>query len=373
MGSSISLVVVTGRRIAGLCAVIVAALVPTLAPGSAGAVTFGADLNQPANNTHTCGEGVPPLYLSGVGSPSCLWFSGSTTVSFYAPLSGTVTAIRVRVGPVTGPMQVVVMRSLYQNNPYEPGHPYFACCFVERYGPEFVPQASAVTTLPVNLPMTEEPTPPPQDTTTNAAGDFLALSVLSPSVPVPMFLGGQSISSGTYPSPTAPSFPAPSATPLLGFTEAESAQVLMSADLTVGGPGGGPAPAPGAGGPPPTPLLAPAIPALGLPATVPVRGNTATIPLACLVAACNGILTLQNAQLAGLARAGAPKTGKPKTVSYGSARFALAAGAKGKIKVTLNASGRKLLHGHRSAKVWANVRFSSGGGAPKSTRVTLKR
>jgi hypothetical protein len=341
-----------------------------LAPSGAGAVTFGADLSQVPNNPYTCGQGAPPLFSFGVGSTSCLWFSGSTTVSFYAPLSGTVTSVRVRVGNVTGPMQVVVMRSLYQNKEGDPGHPYFACCFVERYGPVFEPQANTVTSVPVNLPMTEEPTPPPNDFSTNAAGDFLALTVLSPSVPVPMFLGPGSISSGTYPAPTAASFPAPSATPLLGFTEAEGALVLLSADLQVGNGAGGPAPAPGAGGPPPPPVLAPAIPALGLPATIPLRGNTATFPLRCLVAACNGTLALQNAQLAGLASS---KARKPKVVSYGSASFKLAAGATGKIKVTLNATGRKLVKGHRSVKVWANVRFSSGGGAPKSTRVTLKR
>ncbi|HEX7610410.1 MAG TPA: hypothetical protein VF380_07045 [Solirubrobacteraceae bacterium] len=362
---------VAGTRIAVALAIIAAGV---LAPRGAGAVTFGGDLNQPANNQYTCGQGAPPLFTFGIGSQSCLWFSGSATASFYAPLSGTVTAVRIKVGPVPGPMQVVVMRSLYQNNAGDPGHPYFACCFVERYGPVFEPQANAVTTVPVNLPMTEEPTPPPQDVTTNAAGDFLALTVLSPSVPVPMFLGPGSISSGTYPAPTAASFPAPSATPLLGFTEVEGAQVLMSADLEVGNGGGGPAPAPGGGGGAPRPpVLAPAIPALGLPATIPLRGNTATFPLRCLVAACNGTLTLQNAQLAGLARASRAAARKRRVVSYGSASFKLAAGTTGKVKVTLNASGRKLLKGHRSVKVWANVRFSSGAGAPKSTRVTLKR
>jgi hypothetical protein len=115
---------------------------------------------------------------------------------------------------------------------------------------------------------------------------------------------------------------------------------------------------------------------IGLPKlTIPVKGNTATIPLVCQVIDCTGTLTLQNARLAGLARAAKAKrkTKKPRVVSYGSARFSIKAGTTGKVKITLNAGGRKLLKGHRSTKVWANVRFSSGGGAPKSTQVKLTR
>ncbi len=347
-------------------------------PASAGAVTFGADLNNAPNSTTTCGEGVFPYYSAPVGSPSCMYFSGVAGPSPYAPAGGTVKAVHVRVGPVTGPMQVVIMRSLYQNKAGDPGHPYFACCFIERYGPTFTPQANTVTTVPTNLPMTEEPTPAPEDFTTNAAADFLALSVLAPNVPIPAFLDPHSGYSGFYPAPSEVTFPAPSSTPLFASTDGVGAQILMSADLETGGGGGGGggggAPAAGGGGAPagggPLP-----VPVIGLPKlTIPVKNNTVTVPLVCRIVDCTGTLTLQNASLAGLARvakAKKKKTKAPRIVSYGSARFSIKVGTTGKVKITLNSSGRKLLKGHRSTKVWANVRFSAA--AAKSTLVKLTR
>lgn len=346
----------------------------TAAPSAASAAAFGSTLANAPNATLTCEQGVPPLFITGVGSPSCLWFSGSPTP--YAPASGTVTAVHVRVGAVTGPMQVVVMRSLYQNKAGDPGHPYFACCFVERYGPTFTPQANTVTTVATNLPMTEEPTPGPEDFSTNAAGDFLALSVLAPNVPIPVFVNNADTDSGFYPAPTEATFPAPSPNPLFPSTDLAgtgSGEVLLGADLDTGGgaPGGAPTP-----GPAPAPIAAPApVPAIGLPKlTIPVKNGTATVPIQCLVVNCAGVLSLQSAQLAGAASAASKKHArKPKLVSYGSASFSLKAGATGKVKVKLNVAGRKLLKGRTRAKVWANVRFTKGGGRPKSTRVTLKR
>jgi hypothetical protein len=336
------------------------------------AVTFGASLANAPNATLTCGQGAPPLFITGVGSPSCLWFSSSPTP--YAPASGTVTAIHVRVGPITGPMQVVVMRSLYQNKAGDPGHPYFACCFVERYGPRFTPQPNAVTTLGTNLPMTEEPTPAPEDFATNAAGDFLALSVLEPNVPIPVFVEDANADSGFYPAPTEATFPAPSPNPLFPSTNLVgqgTGQVLLSAELDAGG---GAPPPPGPSAPAPIPAAA-LVPSIGLPRlTIPIKNNTATVPIQCLVVNCAGVLDLQNAQLAGLARAaGKKKAGKPKIISYGKTSFSLKAGTTGKLKVRLTPAGRKLVKAHKRVRVWANVRFTAGGGKAKSTRVTLKR
>src|SRR2546429_9941708 len=147
---------------------------------SAGAVTFGADLNAPANNTASCPN-------------TCTVFSGVPDPTFYAPASGTITTVRVKTGNFAqGPMQIVVMASLYQNNLGDPGHPYFACCFVERYGPTFTANPNGITQVPTSLPMVEQPTPAADDFTTNARGDFLALSVLAPNVPIPANADGGS-------------------------------------------------------------------------------------------------------------------------------------------------------------------------------------
>src|SRR5262249_42794747 len=166
-----------------------------------------------------------------------------------------------------------VMRSLYQNKAGDPGHPYFACCFVELYGPTFTPQANTVTTVATNLPMTEEPTPGPEDFTTNAAGDFLALSVLAPDVPIPVFVNNADTDSGFYPAPTEATFPAPSANPLFPSTDLAgtgSGEVLLGADLDTGGGAAVPGPAPA---PAPTPIAALApVPGVALPKlTIPIK------------------------------------------------------------------------------------------------------
>ncbi len=358
-----------GKRLAVVASALMAL---AFAPTAACAATFGADLNQPANNTSTCGEGFAPFKLH---YASCTWNSGGPGPTFYAPAPGTVTAVRVKVGAVTGPMQVIVVRSLYQNKAGDPGHPYFACCFVERYGPVFTPQSNAITTVAVSLPMIEEATPPPDDTTTNAAGDQLALSVLSDNVPVPAFVDHASGIAAFYPAPTEATNPAPTPNPILPTT-LFGGQVLMNADLDTGA---GAAPAGGPSAPPPaTGVPLPAIsrlPAVTLPKlTIPVRGNAATVPIQCLVVDCAGLLNLQSAQLAGAAQAAAKKKAKkPKVLSYGTASFSIKAGTTGKVKVKLNAAGRRLVKAHKKSKVWANVRFSSGGGRPTSTHLTLKR
>jgi hypothetical protein len=376
-----------GRWISTVAAVLAIAV---SAPASAGAATFGADLNNAPNSELTCNQGAPPFGIPNANT--CMWISGVPGPGFYAPQSGTVTAVHVRVGQATGLMQVVVVRSLYRNTT-TPGKPEFACCVIQQYGPTFTPQAGTVATVPTSLTMKEDPTPAPEDTTTIAAGDQLALSVLVPDVPMPAYVDGQGGPGGWYPAPTAETVPAPSTNvvqPNANLFGVYGAHLLMSADFEAGGggggagggggggaPGGGAAPAGGGGGatgkggPPPVPAIT--LPQL----TIPVNGNTATVPIQCLVVDCTGTLALQNAQLAGLARMARktkkPKAKKPKIVSYGSASFSLKAGTTGKIKVKLNGAGRKLLKGKKTVKVWANARFTSGGGAPKSVRITLER
>jgi hypothetical protein len=349
------------------------------APAAAGAVTFGADLNNAPNSPTTCGEGIFPYFSAPMGSPSCMYYSGAPGPSSYAPASGTITAVHVRVGAVTGPMQPVIMRSLYQNKAGDPGHPYFACCFVERYGPVFTPQANTVTTIAASLPVTEEPTPGPDDFSTTAAGDFLALSVLAPNVPIPAFGDSRSGYAGYYPAPSEDSTPAPSPNPLTAATDGFGAQILVSADLDTdtGGGGGAAVPAPGGPAPAPNPTPLPAgLASIAFPKlTIPVKHGTATLPIQCLVVDCAGVLSLQNVEQPGVGAglASRKKAKKRKPVSYGTASFALKAGTTGKVKVKLNAAGRGLLKAHRQIKVWASIRFTAGGGRAKSTRVTLKR
>ncbi len=239
-------------------AVIGAWLILALAPPAANAatITFGTDLGQPANAPLSCSEGVLNQFLGqfliGPFNGNCMWSSvvvGSTAESLTAPASGTVTAVRVRAGASTGPMQVNVVRFLFRQTG-NPATPELACCFVQAYGPVFTPAPNSVTTIPTNLPVKVEATPPPNDTTTVAATDQLALTSLEPGVQVPLFAtkngaGDLSVLSyAWYPAPTSPAVPAPSPNPIGGFADLSGFKVLMNADLNTGAGA-----APGAGTP----------------------------------------------------------------------------------------------------------------------------
>jgi hypothetical protein len=314
-----------------------------LQPASAGAVTFGADLAAAANNTGTCATML---------ATSCTFYSGAPGPSFYAPRSGTVRTVRVKVGPVTGPMQILVMRSLYQNHFGDPGHPYFACCFVERYGPTFTPAANKVTPVATTLPMIADPTPPADDYVTNARGDFLALSVLSPNVPFPANFDNSSVYSGFAPAPSPATTPAPSPNPIFPSSNGVGYHILMSADLDVAGS-----------------AVVPDNPgATALPLTIAsggqLLGTTASIPLTCaLTTACDGVLKLTNGKVTKAAA-------KRKVKVYGKKRFSIPAGKRKRVKVKLNRAGRKKLGRHKKLTLTATTKINS---RVISRRVKLRR
>jgi hypothetical protein len=330
------------RSVHGVLGVLLAVRI-ALGGAVAAAVTFGADLTLPANNTGTCAL---------MSAPSCTFLSGAPGPSFYAPLTGTVTAVRVKTGEFPqGPMQLLVMRSLYQNHAGDPGHPYFACCFVERYGPIFTPAPNAVTVVETALPMIEDPIPPPEDTVTNARGDFLALSVLAPDVPVPASYDGGSVFSGFAPAPDPQTTPAPSPNPIFPVVNGLGYQLTMNADLDVGGGGPG-----------------------DLPVTIAtggqLLGTTAAIPLTCvLTTACHGVLRLAGAATPAAAVAPGPRAARGAK-SYGKRRFAIAAGATKTVRVRLNAAGRREARGLASVALTASARI---GTRTVATDVTVTR
>lgn len=148
-------------------------------------VQLGPDLGAtPPNNLVACQDGYPiqinptfPQPFTGQGAPSCLlltFFTGAQPTA-----NGTVVAANLFVGAVTGPMRFVRMRVLLQN----PGSP--ACCSAEQYGLVFTPPINTLTTIPLDFPITADHVPPPEDTTTIAAGDLVGLEILAPNVPIP--------------------------------------------------------------------------------------------------------------------------------------------------------------------------------------------
>jgi hypothetical protein len=339
---------------------------------TATASTFGADLNQPPNNTITCDQGWPNDILGGFlppfGSSSCLWAGSGVSQTLYAPASGTVSAIHVRVGPTTGPMQVVVLRTLYKNT-FTPGKPELACCVIEAYGPHFTPTPNSVTTVSTSLAMVEEPTPAETDTTTIAAGDLLALEVLAPGVPIPAYTAtgggpGEAPDFAWFPAPSQAGIGAPSTNVVSFNGDFGGYQLLLSADM-------------GAPGPTPQPLPS-VLPTLAFPKlTLPVRRGRISLPLRCTGANCFGRLLLQSAAPRGAKIAQAAKKrkhrkskAKRRVITYGSAAVKVPAGAKKTVSVKLNARGRKATRRHKRLKVWANFTF---GSIKLSKRITLRR
>jgi len=345
-------------------------------PATASAVTFGADLNQPANNPITCADGWPnQLYPYGgypfydPGNSSCMWTGSGVAQTLYAPSSGTVTAVRVKVGPVSGQMQIAVVRTLYKNT-FQPGKPEIACCVIERYGPAFTPQPNATTTVPTSLPMVEEATPAPTDTTTIAAGDLLALEVLEPNVPVPAYTATAGASEAAipdfawFPAPSQAGVPAPSPNVVSYNGDFSGYQVLMNAEM---GAGANPNPNPNPTPNPLPPVLQRVLPTLAFPKlTLPVRSGRVTLPLRCSNANCVGNVLLQSAEQPGARIASAKH--KSKSVTYGSGAVNVPAGATGKVTIKLNAAGKHATR-HKSLKAWANFTF---GSTKLSKRITLR-
>ena len=178
---------------------------------AANAVTFGTPIgvgafNAAPNNPYSCSVYLtligPTEVFGPFGGPatSCIWIHIPTpaeealfprrNITLAPPLGrGIVTRVRVAVGPTTGPMRVIVMRSLYRNTG-RAGHPEDACCFPVARSRVFTPARNRITAVSVRLPTRVDPTPRPNDTRTIADEDVLGLAVLAPGVPVPLYYTG---------------------------------------------------------------------------------------------------------------------------------------------------------------------------------------
>ena len=158
--------------------VVVAVCLAIPAVGHAQTISFGANLSRAPDNPTPCNAFF--------GHPTCsVNFSSLTgTETGFPPVGrGVITRVRVRVGPVTGPMQVVVEQALRADNPASPGKPTYACCQAIRTSQVFTPAPNAITAVNVNLPVRQDIAPDPQ--TGYYVDQHLALSILAPNVPIP--------------------------------------------------------------------------------------------------------------------------------------------------------------------------------------------
>lgn len=157
-------------------------------------VQVGQNLDgQPANSTVRCVDGAPaqtPQYQGFFYRPDAfqpfLNANSCTMITFFDGAQvgspGTVVAANIKVGPVTGPMRFVRARVLFKRGI---GSDTTACCSVEQVGATFTPTPNAITTVPLNFPMTHDPIPAQNNFTATAAQDMVALEVLAPNVPIP--------------------------------------------------------------------------------------------------------------------------------------------------------------------------------------------
>ena len=176
----------------------VASAVTLVVPAQSSAVTFGANLARAPDNTTACND---PSWFFFYTFPTCSFdFQNLATGESGSPPvgQGVVNRVRVRVGPTTGPMQVVVEQALRQDNPGDPGHPTYACCQAINASQVFTPNPNAITQVAVNLPIRQDIAPDPK--TGIYADQHLALSVLAPNVPIPANLDQSGFFGGWFPA-----------------------------------------------------------------------------------------------------------------------------------------------------------------------------
>jgi hypothetical protein len=320
-------------------------------------IVFGANLNRPVNYAFDCGVGPgvgvfgeQVLYPTNVGD--CTWLAIGTNFgqqeSLLVPIGlGTVTGVRIKVGPITGPMQVVVLRAL-RTVAVDPTGANAACCFEMGRSAVFTPAPNAINTVAVNLPVLAEIGPALGSTL--IAFDALGLSVLAPGVPIPAH------DTGIYQDLAGPSallfFPAfrPAAERADGFGTS-GYQLLMDA-LWVPGIGGG------GGG------TTPAVVTLVQPVATR-QGNFLLLGLRCNQATpCVGALTVQNQGVGGngatLTTASTVKRVRPRT--FAKAEFTIPPGETHQIPAKLTRKGKRTLRKSQLPTLYVNLRTQDAEG-----------
>jgi len=375
-----------------ILACVLAALLLVPVGASAAATQFGSSLAPGPTLSFGC-NAKPSLYdasgnygLFVNNEPGgCTWSqagvwglnSGSDPRTRSVPSDGRIIAAEVLSGPNPSPISITIFKQLAQ-----PGMGSACCFFVSDTGP-FQLTPNAVTTLPLNIPVE-------RNTKEGVLGvDLVSVSAENDGGSLPLREAGPhnalSIPDG---NPMAGAF-----YPRLGRIPNDSQggrhellEGVPGIELLVRWtfcPAGDVTCTPGAA-PPAAP--APAAPPATTPAPGPTpkgAGGTAAPRLAGNQAAVDGGKALVNLVCGGdatcegkLSLLGSPATAsiaakKPKLPVYGTASYKLAAGAKGTVKVTLNAKGKKLLRNH--AKATVTLRLAPKGGTATTAKLTLSR
>src|SRR6185312_521011 len=295
---------------------------------------FGGDPTQAPTAGLTCESGAAPFH----GAASCLWDWSGTTGTDNVPFpettggSGTVTSVTLPAMPNPGPMQAVVLTGTLISSS-SPTQPDYYCCKVIEISPTFTVPANQVTTVPLNLAVSSQPTPNFSIPGTTGSFDGMAISVLSPTASLPLLYTGKTLI-GSGADRNQAYFPAPSQTnsEYSEPTDPTGYELLARFNL-----GATPAPAP-APAPTPAPAAGGGLKLNKGGDVVGADGKTVGLGTATNPPTATTVQTL-TLPTAGAARAGKSK----KPVVLGQGKTTIPSGKKAALTLTLNGKARGIL------------------------------
>ncbi len=319
-----------------LASVVVAALTAAMpaVSNASGPVTFGASLTQAPDVTFDCSV-IP--YATPIRSPgtSCTWgtplfdVSSPSAGGLDAPGNGNVYEVKLRVGSSTGPMRLVVLRTLFDPNDLSSNQ----CCVDVAQSSVFTPVANGITTLNVDLPVGEG-----EESNNGATVDFLdqiGLSVLEDGVAIPAI--NETSLAATEHQPVV-NFNAPAMT--LGASQLAGDPDGYELDMQATWYPTGQSPA-----------------MVVFPTRADkVNGNNALVNVGCDNAPCDGTVTVTGPPVATNAAVVAKAS---KSVTYATGTFKLAAGASSTVPAKLTSMGRVLARKHEKLNVTITVKLTN--------------
>jgi hypothetical protein len=315
---------------------------------SAQTITFGAPLTEPPDVSFDCT--ALPLPSGALGAPtgnnsSCTWATASNPARpsegmTTPPGTGTVTAVRIRVGPTTGPMSLVVLEESK-----DLGTGSVSCCNATFVGQPFMPTADAVNAFRTNLPVHTDADGQPSSPGIQVS-DVLGLSILNDAIPIPALDETSSgLPAGELPSDEIAD-PASVQGQESNVTATKGYQLDMQADWVPGTP------------PPPTPRVRVAH------GRLTVGNGYVHVPLRCRRDVCKGTIAVASEPLG---------SGSAAAITYATGSFRIGQNLYRSIAVPLTADGKAAAGRHERLAVYVDITYRTPV-SPKriSHKVTLR-
>jgi hypothetical protein len=311
--------------------VVLVAFAPPAA-ARAGTITFGAPLAQPPDVSFDCTAlplGTGALEPATGNASSCTWATASNPAQpsggmTTPPGTGTVTAVRIRVGPTTGPMSLVVLE---ESRNLSTGS--VACCKATFVGQPFMPTADAVNAFRTDLPVHTD-ADGQQSSPGIQVSDILGLSILNDAIPIPALdETGSGLPAGELPSDQIAN-PASVQGQASNETATEGYQLDMQADWVPGTP------------PPPTPRVRLAH------GRLTVGNGYVHVPLRCRRDVCKGTISVASEPVG---------SGGAAAITYATGSFRIGQNLYRSIAVPLTADGKAAARRHERLAVYVDITY----------------